>query len=114
MEIIQQPDFYQTLHARSATLLKSLQEVLDHHQVPAIVDGGCSFWQILFMLQSPTTQTDMMNSDTKRMRQLDIEMLKRGIYVLPGVRRFVAAANTEEDFSMTVDVLDASCKAMLA
>ena len=79
---------------------------------PAIADGGCSFWQILFMSQSPKTQTDMMNSDVARMRRLDVELLKRGIYVLPGVRRFVAAVNTDEDFQMTVDALDDACQAI--
>lgn len=111
LDIIEQPGFYKTLHARSNQLLTALQVVLDRHNIPAIADGDCSFWQILFMAESPRAQTDMMASDVARMRQLDIELLKRGIYVLPGVRRFVAAANTDEDFSMTVDALDAACQA---
>ncbi len=110
LQIVQQADFYENLHRRSDELLKSLQEVLDRHGIPAIADGGCSFWQILFLDASPRAQTDIMRSDIARMRQLDIELLKRGIYLLPGVRRFVAAVNTEEDFAATVDALDETCK----
>ena len=112
LDVISQAGFYDGLHKRSDQLLASLQEVLDRHEIPAIADGGCSFWQILFMKESPKAQTDIMNSDVARMRKLDVELLKRGIYVLPGVRRFVAAVNTDEDFQMTVDALDEACTAI--
>ncbi len=46
------------------------------------------------------------------MRELDLELLRRGIYVLPGVRRFVCAVNTDEDFDETVRALDAACHAI--
>ena len=45
-----------------------------------------------------------MNSDTDLMRRLDIELLRRGIYVLPGVRRFVASVTTDEDIDLTVAI----------
>jgi glutamate-1-semialdehyde aminotransferase len=53
---------------------------------------------------------DIVNSDRDAMRRLDIELLRRGIYVLPGVRRFVCAANTEDDFEQTVAALDEACR----
>ena len=71
-------------------LLKRLQAVLDDNGVPAIAAGSQSFWQILFLAEPPRSQVDIMNSDTAAMRRLDTELLRRGIYVLPGVRRFVS------------------------
>ena len=64
------------------------------------------------MTEEPHNQTDIMASDVTRMRALDLELLRRGIFVLPGVRRFVCAVNTDEDFDETVGALDAACNAL--
>ena len=92
--------------------MAGLQEVLDRHGVPAIAAGHGSLWQLLFMAEEPVNQVDMMNSDNEAMRKLDLELLRRGIYVLPGVRRFVAAVNTDEDFAETFAALDDACRAI--
>ncbi|MBT7779605.1 MAG: aminotransferase class III-fold pyridoxal phosphate-dependent enzyme, partial [Rhodospirillales bacterium] len=112
LDIISEPGFFETLHDNSTRFLAGMQEVLNRHGVPALAAGDKSFWQFLFMEKLPTTQVDMMNSDLAAMRKLDTEMLRRGIYVLPGVRRFVSAVHTEEDFARTIETLDEVCKAL--
>jgi len=112
IKVLEEPGFYDKLHEESRQLTGALQEVLDRHGLPAIAAGKRSFWQILFMTGEPHNQTDIMASDQARMRELDLELLKRGIYVLPGVRRFVCAVNSDEDFDETVGALDAACKAI--
>jgi glutamate-1-semialdehyde 2,1-aminomutase len=112
IEVLEEPGFYDKLHEKSQRLTSALQEVLDRHGLPAIAAGNRSFWQILFMTGEPHNQTDIMASDQVRMRELDLELLRRGIYVLPGVRRFVCAVNSDEDFDDTVGALDAACKAI--
>ncbi|MBT5351295.1 MAG: aminotransferase class III-fold pyridoxal phosphate-dependent enzyme [Rhodospirillales bacterium] len=112
LDIISEPGFFETLHDNSTRFLAGMQEVLNRHGVPALAAGDKSFWQFLFMGKLPTTQVDMMNSDLAAMRKLDTEMLRRGIYVLPGVRRFVSAVHTEEDFARTIETLDEVCKAL--
>jgi glutamate-1-semialdehyde 2,1-aminomutase len=112
IRVLEEPGFYDKLHEKSQQLTSALQEVLDRHGLPAIAAGRRSFWQLLFMNEEPHSQTDIMASDQARMRELDLELLRRGIYVLPGVRRFVCAVNTDEDFDDTVGALDAACKAI--
>jgi glutamate-1-semialdehyde 2,1-aminomutase len=109
---LEEPDFYPTLHSRSTDLLKMLQSVLDQHDVPAIAAGQGSFWQLLFMESEPANAMDVINSDRAAMRALDIELLRRGIYVLPAGRRFVSAVNTGQDFEQTAVALDEACAAM--
>ena len=46
------------------------------------------------------------------MHTLDLELLRSGLYVLPGVRRCLWADNTDEDFYETVCALDAVCQAI--
>ncbi len=112
IKVLEEPGFYDKLHEKSQQLTSALQEVLDRHGLPAIAAGKRSFWQILFMTGKPHNQTDIMASDQVHMRELDLELLRRGIYVLPGVRRFVCAVNSDEDFDDTVGALDAACKAI--
>ena len=109
---MERPGFYEDLHAKAERLTRALQEVLDRHGLPAIAAGRNSFWQLLFMTGEPRNQVDIMNSDTARMVRLDLELLKRGVYVLPGVRRFVSAVNTDQDQADTVAALDEACAAL--
>jgi glutamate-1-semialdehyde 2,1-aminomutase len=112
IELLEAPGFHDDLAARADRLKRRLQDVLDRHGVPAICAGSRSFWQILFMGSEPKTQVDIMNSDGAAMRRLDLELLKRGIYILPGVRRFVASVNSDDDFEATAEALDSACRAL--
>ncbi len=112
LRVLREPGFYEALFARSDALLAALQDVLDRHGLPALAAGRLSFWQFLFLTEEPESPIDIMRSDTAAMRKLDLEMLRRGVYVLPGVRRFVSAVNTEDDFEITVDALDAACRTL--
>lgn len=112
LDLLSQPGFYKDLHARSERLTAIVQEVLERRGVPAIAAGRASFWQILFMESEPANQIDILNNDAGTMRKLDMEMLRRGIYVLPGVRRFTAAVNTDADFAATAEALDGAITAI--
>ena len=112
LEVLETPGTYEGLAAKSEQLKALLQDVLDRHGIPAITAGRNSFWQILFMDDEPKAQTDMMAGDAQAMRALDMELLRRGIYVLPGVRRFIATVNTEDDFIRTAEALDEACTAL--
>jgi glutamate-1-semialdehyde 2,1-aminomutase len=109
---LEKSGFYESLHARSDDLLRRLQAVLDRHELTAIAAGAASFWQFLFLESEPGSYMDIVHSDRDTMRRLDLELLRRGIYVLPGVRRFVCAVNTEDDFEQTVSALDEACRAV--
>ena len=48
--------------------------------------------------------SDMLGSDQAAMRRLDTELMKRGQYVLPGVRRFVSTVHTDQDLEEAADL----------
>lgn len=112
LAVLEQPGFYDDLHRRAGDLTTALQEVLDNRGVPAIAAGRNTFWQFLFLDREPKNQVDIMRSDRAAMQKLDREMLRRGIYVLPGVRRFFAAVNSDEDIAQTVEALEDACQAL--
>ena len=107
---LSQPGRYDALAETSARLLAGCQEVLDRHGLPAIATGSRSLWQILFMERPPANQADILNSDQAATKALDLAQLRHGIYVLPGVRRFVSMVQDEQDTSDTLERLDAACR----
>ena len=52
----------------------------------------------------------MLAGDAIAMRRLDRECLKRGLYALPGVRRFFSMAHGEAELEDTLRILDAACR----
>ena len=114
LNLLEKPGFYEDLHAKADVLTGTLQEVLHREGVPALVAGSRSLWQILFMDRPPERYADILASDQSAMRALDLELLKRGVYVLPGVRRFVSAVNTDADLAQTVEALEQACRAAQA
>jgi glutamate-1-semialdehyde 2,1-aminomutase len=112
LAVLERPGFYEALNEKSSTLTGALQEVLDRHGLPAIAAGRNSFWQVLFMDAEPVSQTDMMRGDSDAMHALDTEFLRRGCYVLPGVRRFVSAVATDRDLEDSITALEGACQAL--
>ncbi|MBT5048487.1 MAG: aminotransferase class III-fold pyridoxal phosphate-dependent enzyme [Rhodospirillaceae bacterium] len=106
------PGFYDRLHGRAADLQAACQDVLDRHNLPAKAIGKGSLWQIVFMENEPQDFSDFIQADMASTRDLDLHQMKNGIYVLPGVRRFVSAVHSDEDFEETTRALDAACRAM--
>jgi glutamate-1-semialdehyde aminotransferase len=51
-----------------------------------------------------------MASDGAAMGRLDAECLRRGLYALPGVRRFFSTAHGEAELEDTLRILDAACR----
>lgn len=109
---LQKPGAYETLRKNTDAWRTACQKVLDANGVSAIAFGEASFLQFLFMSDRPKNQLDILDSDMTSMRKLDVEMLRRGVYVLPGVRRFMSLVNTDDDLAVTIDALDGACKAL--
>ena len=67
---------------------------------------------VLLVAKGDRCHADLMAADNSRTRALDLALMKNGLYVLPGVRRFVSAAHTDADFEKTLAGLDAACRAV--
>ncbi len=112
LDELAKPGTYDALNAASDAFCAEAQAVLDHHGVPAIAANVGSLWQFLFMPRPPRNQADVAAGDTAAMRRLDSEMMRRGQYMLPGVRRFVSCVHGPAEFEETLRALDESCRAI--
>ncbi len=104
------PGFYEALAARTEELATAIDATLRHHGRPARVARIGSLWQILHIDEPPRSYTDLLASDRAANTTLDTELLRHGINVIPGLRRFVATAHTDEDFEQTVAAVDRACR----
>lgn len=104
------PGMHAQLNAKTDALCRECQAVLARHDIPAIASNTGSLWQILFLREAPRNYAGLLAADARAMRRLDAELILRGQYVLPGVRRFVSAAHTHDDLEETVSALDAACR----
>ncbi|MDJ0950583.1 MAG: aminotransferase class III-fold pyridoxal phosphate-dependent enzyme [Alphaproteobacteria bacterium] len=112
LDELARPGIYDRLNGFAEATCAECQKILDRHGLPAIAENTGSLWQILFMARSPDSQADIMAGDAAAARRLDVECMKRGIYALPGVRRFFSTTHGEPELADTLRVLDASCRAI--
>jgi len=112
LDELAKPGTYDRLNATADDFCAEAQTILDRHNVPAIAANVGSLWQFLFMARPPRSQADMIAGDASAMRRLDTEMMKRGQYMLPGVRRFMSCVHREAEISETLAALDATCKSI--
>ena len=112
LDELAKPGSYERLNAYADRACAACQTVLDRHGLPAIAEHTGSLWQILFTTKRPETQADTMAGDAAAMRRLDAECMKRGLYALPGVRRFFSTAHGEAELEDTLRILDAACRAV--
>ncbi len=112
LELIRRPGFYDALTARTAGLAEAIGRILHEHGRPAIVAHVGSLWQVLHIDAPPTSYTDLLASDRAANVAFDTELMRRGINVIPGLRRFVSSAHTDEDFEKTLQAVADACRAM--
>jgi glutamate-1-semialdehyde 2,1-aminomutase len=112
LQQLRDPGFYDALAESTARLADGVREVLAANAVPAIVETIGSIWQILHMSSSPLSYTDFLTSDRAANVALDVELMRNGVNVIPGLRRFFSSAHTEDDISQTLDALDRACAAV--
>ena len=109
LDELAKPGTYEDLNSKTDHFCKQAQAILDHHQIPAIAANVGSLWQFLFLPSPPRNQADMASGNQAAMRRLDTEMMKRGQYMLPGVRRFMSCVHGDSELEETLAALDESC-----
>jgi glutamate-1-semialdehyde 2,1-aminomutase len=109
---LRKPGFYESLARRTADLAAGITRALERHERPAIVEVVGSLWQVLHIAEPPARYTDLLASDQASNLEFDLELLRSGINVIPGLRRFVSAAHTDEDFAQTIQAVAVACRTM--
>jgi glutamate-1-semialdehyde 2,1-aminomutase len=112
LSVLETPGFYDRLFAFAERLREGLREVFAKHDMGAVVFGEGPMWHFLFADAAPNSYRDVLASDQKRLAAFDTELIRQGVFVLPGTRRFVSSAHGEDELALTLDAFDRACRAM--
>jgi glutamate-1-semialdehyde 2,1-aminomutase len=106
---LENPGVYETLFGRTEELRAGVGEVLRGNEMPAICFGEGPMWHILFTDRVPQNHRDVMAADGKALMRFDYELIRQGVFVLPGTRRFMSLAHTARDLEDTYAAVDRAC-----
>ena len=72
--------------------------------------GEGPMWHMLFTNKVPQNWRDIISTDTKEMNAFEAELLRQGLFILPGNRRFISIKHTEDDLEKTFEAADRACR----
>jgi glutamate-1-semialdehyde 2,1-aminomutase len=109
LSVLREPGVYERLFAFSDKFRSELQAVLDRHEMGMRVIGEGPLWHIMSGTKVPRNWGDILESNPARAAAFDTELLRQGIFVTPGVRRFISICHDEDDLALTLDAADRAC-----
>ena len=112
LDILESPGVYERVNDMADRLRKGLQVVFDRHDMGILVFGDGPMWHMLFTDEVPQNWSDILLAADPRMARLEAELLKAGMFVLPGNRRFISIRHTQDDLEATMDIVDQVCRKM--
>lgn len=111
MDVLEEPGVYDNVFAMTDRLRKGLQEVFDRHDMGILVFGEGPMWHMLFSDKVPQNWRDIIATDTKKMVAFEAELLRQGLFILPGNRRFISIRHTQDDLDQTFEAAARACRA---
>lgn len=109
LDELARPGTYERLFEQAEHLRAGINKVLQRHNVPAVCFGYGPMWHIVFAAEAPRNHRDVMAADGPALVRLDYELIREGLFVLPGNRRFISTAHTDADLEDTFAAIDRAC-----
>ncbi|WP_198683347.1 glutamate-1-semialdehyde 2,1-aminomutase [Peristeroidobacter agariperforans] len=106
LELLDQPQFYEQIAARTAQLMEGLQHAAKLANIPLSTNHACGMFGLFFTDKAPVRYfREVMACDVERFKRFFHGMLDEGIYLAPSAFEagFVSAAHTAADIDATID-----------
>lgn len=114
MDVLEEPGLYDRVFAMADRLREGLQRVFDRHNMGILTFGEGPMWHMLFTDRIPTCWRDIVATDTKKMNAFETELLRQGLFILPGNRRFISIRHDSDDLEQSFEAADRACRAFKA
>ncbi|HWV15368.1 MAG TPA: glutamate-1-semialdehyde 2,1-aminomutase [Cellvibrio sp.] len=105
LELLEQPDFYKKLSARTTELVTGLQQLADAAGIPFTTNHVGSMFGFFFTPEAKVTNfKQVMACDIPRFNKFFHGMLERGVYLAPASYEagFMSAAHSDADIAATL------------
>ncbi|MEM8853815.1 MAG: aminotransferase class III-fold pyridoxal phosphate-dependent enzyme [Pseudomonadota bacterium] len=114
IEELSKPGVYDRLFEIGDAVREAFSTVLREESVPAICFGHGPMWHMLFTERVPHNYHGVIASDRKALMAFDTELIRAGVFVLPGNRRFVSLAHDERAIEDSAAAFAKACRAYKA
>lgn len=107
---ISRPGFFETLAAKTHSLVQGLTQAAQQAGVPFVGDSEGGMFGFFFTGQLPQNYGAVMATDKERFNRFFHAMLDRGVYLAPALYEagFVSAAHSADDIAATVEAASAA------
>jgi glutamate-1-semialdehyde 2,1-aminomutase len=111
---LSQPGVYDRLAAIGRRLRDGMAEIAKRQGVPLQSLGDGPIAQPVFIdpAKPIVRESDLKGADGKRAKQLGVELIKRGIFVVPGAKMYLSLAHTDADLDQTLAAFADALKAV--
>lgn len=113
LDTLSEPGIYERVFKLADDLRAGLTRIVRRHGMDALVFGYGPMWHVLFTDREPRSYADVLASDGPKLMRLERELIRQGLFVLPGNRRFVSITHTERDLEDTFEAFDLACRAFV-
>lgn len=110
MDVLEEPGIYDRVFAMADKLREGLTRVFSSHDMGILTFGDGPMWHMLFTNKVPQNWRDFISTDTKKMNAFEAELLRQGLFILPGNRRFISIKHTDDDLERTFEAADRACR----
>ncbi|MBK5248604.1 MAG: aspartate aminotransferase family protein [Actinomycetales bacterium] len=114
LDALAEPGVYEGFERRGKALADGLRDAFVRHGVPATVHQVGPVVQCIAGVESARTFDDFLAADQGFYDRLTVQMLRRGLFTLPGGRWYLSTAHTDADIMATVAIIDEALGATLA
>lgn len=114
LDALEQPGVYEDFERRGSALAHGMRAAFADHSVPATVNQIGPLVQAILGIEGARTFDDFMMADQELYDRLTVEMLRRGVFALPGGRWYLSTAHTDQNIAETLQILEESLAATLA
>ncbi|WP_427892030.1 aspartate aminotransferase family protein [Kribbella sp. GL6] len=111
VEALSEPGIYPAFETNGRRLADGMRAALERYDVTAAVNQVGPVVQVLPGLDRCDTFTQFLAGDQQWYDVLTVEMLRRGLFTLPGGRWYLSTAHSQADVDTTVDAFADSVSA---
>ncbi|NEN04962.1 aspartate aminotransferase family protein [Diaminobutyricibacter tongyongensis] len=104
LDVLKREGTYERLDALGRRLASGLGDQLTRHGVVGAVNQVGPVVQCALGVPAVRTFTEFMGADTKAYDLLLVELLRRGVFALPGGRWYLSTEHTEHDIDTTIRI----------
>ena len=112
LDVLAAPGVYDRVFALAEALRGELRKIVARCGLPARILGYGPMWHVIFASRDPRNYADLLAADNTRLMQLEHALIREGLFVHPGQRRFVSIAHTEQDLDDTLVAFERACRAI--